>query len=66
MLKIYFTSEDIARTRVARAVDPLWELVQSLHILRGQLDSALSDWRRSTTERLGQIGDHAGLRLLLA
>ncbi|QQQ78008.1 helix-turn-helix transcriptional regulator [Saccharothrix sp. 6-C] len=29
MLKIYFTSADLARTNVAPAVDPLWEIVLS-------------------------------------
>ena len=34
MLRIHFTSEDLARTRVASAPDPLWELALSTHVLR--------------------------------
>ncbi|MEK8108038.1 hypothetical protein NKG94_29175 [Micromonospora sp. M12] len=34
MLKIHFSGEDILRTRVAPAADPVWELVLSLHALR--------------------------------
>jgi DNA-binding transcriptional ArsR family regulator len=34
VLRIHFTSEDLARTRVASAPDPLWELALSTHVLR--------------------------------
>ncbi|GIG61086.1 transcriptional regulator [Longispora fulva] len=53
MLRIYFTSEDIARTRLAAAPDPLWELVLSVHMLRGQRgDLLFGDWRRATCDRI--------------
>ena len=35
MLTIHFSQEDILRTRVAPAADPVWELVLSLHLLQG-------------------------------
>ncbi len=53
MLKIHFTGEDILRTRVAPAPDPLWELVLSLHLLQGRSrDPLMSTWRRSVARRL--------------
>jgi DNA-binding transcriptional ArsR family regulator len=67
MLRIYFTSEDIARTRMASVHDPLWELVLSVHMLRGQRGDLLyTDWRRSTANilRSAQIG--SGVSLLSA
>ncbi|WP_433390215.1 ArsR/SmtB family transcription factor [Micromonospora sp. KLBMP9576] len=67
MLKIYFSAEDILRTRVAPAADPMWELVLSLHLLPGRgRDPLLSGWRRSVTRGLREGRDSAGLRLLLA
>jgi DNA-binding transcriptional ArsR family regulator len=67
MLRIFFTSEDIARTRIAPAADPLWELVMSLHMLRPQPgDLLFKGWRRTTATALRQarLGHH--FRLLLA
>jgi len=47
MLKIFFTSEDIARTRLAPTADPLWEMVLSAHMLRPQRgDLLFRTWRR--------------------
>jgi hypothetical protein len=67
MLKIYFSAEDILRTRVAPAADPVWELVLSLHLLPGRgRDPLLAGWRRSVTRGLRQGRGSAGLRLLLA
>jgi len=55
MLRIYFTAEDIARTRLATAPDPLWELVLSVQMLRGQRgDLLFSGWRRQTATALRQ------------
>ncbi|MGK5522871.1 ArsR/SmtB family transcription factor [Micromonospora sp. URMC 107] len=66
MLKIYFSAEDILRTRVAPAADPVWELVLSLHLLPGRgRDPLLAGWRRSVTRGLREGSGSAGLRLLL-
>ncbi|MEW2383154.1 helix-turn-helix domain-containing protein [Micromonospora sp. NPDC047707] len=67
MLRIYFTGEDILRTRVAPAPDPLWELVLSLHLLQGRSrDPLMSTWRRSVTRRLSQDTAADQMRLLFA
>ncbi|MEU6073195.1 winged helix-turn-helix domain-containing protein [Micromonospora sp. NPDC047074] len=67
MLKIYFSAEDILRTRVAPAADPMWELVLSLHLLpdRGG-DPLLAGWRRDVTRVLRAGGGSADLKLLMA
>ncbi|MER7415250.1 winged helix-turn-helix domain-containing protein [Micromonospora peucetia] len=66
MLKIYFSAEDILRTRVAPAADPVWELVLSLHLLPGRgRDPLLAGWRQSVTRGLREGSGSAGLRLLL-
>ncbi|RIV34475.1 ArsR/SmtB family transcription factor [Micromonospora radicis] len=67
MLKIHFSGEDILRTRVAPAANPVWEVVLSLHLLpeRGR-DPLLSGWRREVMRDLRRQEDAAGLRLLLA
>lgn len=64
MLRIYFTGEDIARTRIALTHDPLWELVLSVHMLRGQRgDLLFTDWRRMTATSLrnAQVGGGVGI-----
>ncbi|GAA3598798.1 winged helix-turn-helix domain-containing protein [Nonomuraea rosea] len=67
MLRIYFTSDDIARTRIAAGPDPLWELVLSLQMLRPQRgDLLFTSWRKEGSRavrhaRLGEV-----LALLLA
>jgi DNA-binding transcriptional ArsR family regulator len=67
MLRIYFTGEDIARTRIAMTHDPLWELVLSIHMLRGQSgDLLFTDWRRSTAAALRKAQVGAGFGLLSA
>ncbi|MFG3421118.1 transcriptional regulator [Micromonospora sp. NPDC049460] len=67
MLKIYFSAEDILRTRVAPAADPVWELILSLHLLPGRgRDPLLAGWRRSVTRALRQGIGSPGLRLLLS
>jgi DNA-binding transcriptional ArsR family regulator len=66
MLRIYFTAEDIARTRLATAPDPLWELVLSVQMLRGQRgDLLFSRWRRETAAALRHHSFGADLRLLM-
>ncbi len=47
MLRIHFTTEDLARVRVAAGPEPLWEILLSLHMLQ-QRDGALvfGHWRQ--------------------
>ncbi|RKN43360.1 ArsR/SmtB family transcription factor [Micromonospora endolithica] len=67
MLKIHFTAEDILRTRVAPAADPVWELVLSLHLLPGRSrDPLLAGWRRGVTRGLRAQSRSPGMRLLMA
>ncbi|MEV4118296.1 winged helix-turn-helix domain-containing protein [Micromonospora sp. NPDC049645] len=67
MLKIHFSGEDILRTRVAPAADPVWELVLSLHVLRGRTrDPLTANWRRSVARDLRQDAASEQLRLLFA
>ncbi|MFI7280709.1 ArsR/SmtB family transcription factor [Micromonospora chersina] len=47
MLRIHFTAVDLARTRIARAPDPLWESMLSMHWLRTRCpDPVLAGWRQ--------------------
>ncbi|WP_410809699.1 winged helix-turn-helix domain-containing protein [Micromonospora sp. 067-2] len=67
MLKIHFSDEDILRTRVAPAADPVWELVLSLHVLQGRnRDPLLLNWRRTVSRELRQDAASDELRLLFA
>ncbi|MYR20667.1 transcriptional regulator, partial [Streptomyces sp. SID6137] len=51
MLKIRFTEQDLARTRIAPAADMSCELVLSLHMLATRRsESGLGQWR----EQLGR------------
>ena len=72
MLRILFSSEDLARTRVAPAPDPVWELVLSLHLLQdggrgahaGGGVAAIGGWRRTIQEELRRDGRLARMQLL--
>lgn len=67
MLRIIFSSEDIARTRVAPAADPVWESVLSLHQLHGDShDMLTAGWRSGVGARLRRHRDAHWLRLLLS
>ncbi|MFF4876471.1 winged helix-turn-helix domain-containing protein [Micromonospora sp. NPDC000668] len=67
MLKIHFSGEDILRTRVAPAADPVWESVLSLHVLQGRTrDPLTSNWRRTVARHLRQDVASDQLRLLFA
>ena len=67
MLRIFFTHEDLARTRVATACDPLWEIVFSLHRLQGRPGRwAYSGWIRGVRERLAETGHDRIVRSMLA
>ncbi|GLZ76165.1 hypothetical protein Afil01_09720 [Actinorhabdospora filicis] len=66
MLRIHFTGEDLARTRLASSADPLWELVLAVDMLRGQRgDLFFTDWRRRTAEALRRGPMARELRLWL-
>ncbi|MFD9906255.1 ArsR/SmtB family transcription factor [Streptomyces sp. NPDC059063] len=53
MLRIYFTTEDIARLRVAAAPDPLWEITNSFQILITRANPLVfGEWRRLVRARL--------------
>ncbi|MFF5177544.1 ArsR/SmtB family transcription factor [Micromonospora sp. NPDC000316] len=67
MLRIYFSGEDILRTRVAPTADPVWELILSLHLLQGRdRDPLTLMWRRAVTRDLRQDAASDQLRLLFA
>ncbi|MCP2322555.1 DNA-binding transcriptional ArsR family regulator [Hamadaea flava] len=67
MLRIYFTSADIARVRLAPTADPLWELILSIHMLRGQPgDLLFTGWRRATASALRNAGLSPAMSLLSA
>ena len=67
MLRIFFSSEDIARTRVASAADPVWELILSLHLLQGRThDPVMSGWRRDVYRSLRRDTVSSQQRLLFA
>jgi DNA-binding transcriptional ArsR family regulator len=67
MLRIAFNADDVARTKIAAAPDPLWELVLSLHMLRGQRgDLLFGPWRRSTAAAVRRAGLGARMRVLNA
>ncbi|HEX5595798.1 MAG TPA: winged helix-turn-helix domain-containing protein [Micromonosporaceae bacterium] len=68
MLRIFFSSDDVARTRVAPAADPVWELILSLHLLRGRTrDPVMTGWRREVAAglRRDSAADRMGLLLAL-
>src|SRR3954454_22238296 len=53
MLRIHFTGEDLIRTRVAAAPDPLWELALSMHVLRVKGgDPMMAGWKRDVAQAL--------------
>ena len=65
VLRIYFTGEDLARVRIAPGVDPLWEVVLALQMLRPQRGDALfSGWRREVTAAVRESVSGPMLRLL--
>src|SRR5438093_1495118 len=67
MLRVPFTSEDIARIRLAPRFDPLWELILAVHMLRRQPgDLLFHPWRRQVRDALHRTGLGERLNLLLA
>ncbi|MEV3859078.1 helix-turn-helix domain-containing protein [Streptomyces sp. NPDC050095] len=66
MLRIHFTDADLARTRIATAPDPLWEISASLHRLQSRQGRwAYAHWHRDTRTRLQTTGFARTLRTLL-
>ncbi|WP_084957911.1 ArsR/SmtB family transcription factor [Thermoactinospora rubra] len=67
MLRIHFTSEDLARTRIAKTADPLWEIALSMYRLAGRRGgSAFAAWRSRTRHDLARTGNTATVRRVLA
>ncbi|MEJ3741910.1 winged helix-turn-helix domain-containing protein [Actinomycetes bacterium KLBMP 9797] len=67
MLRIVFTNDDIARTRVAPGADPVWETVLSLHVLRNRVrEPTLARWGQDARGRLRRDGGAASMRLFFA
>lgn len=67
MLRIIFSGEDIARTRVAPTADPVWELILSLHLIQGSTrEPVMSGWRRDVSAGLRRESAPGQLRLLFA
>lgn len=57
ILRIVFTSDDLARVRIAPRVDPLWEMAMSLYRLQGRDgNAALRGWRRKVRADLMETG----------
>lgn len=62
-LRIHFTEVDLARTRVATGVDPLWELAASLHRLQSRRGRwAYAEWYRGTRVTVRRHGLEKALR----
>lgn len=65
MLRIVFSRDDVARTRLASAPDPLWEVVLSLHMLQGTHgDRQFGAWRRAVYRDLRAAGLGRRVRFL--
>jgi DNA-binding transcriptional ArsR family regulator len=57
MLRIHFTSADLARVRLAPEPDPLWELCLSIHQLRSRrCEATLTEWRTAVCDALRPAG----------
>ncbi|MFF8373174.1 ArsR/SmtB family transcription factor [Streptomyces lydicus] len=54
-VRIHFSLEDLARTHIAERLDPLWEVLLSLHLLQNRDGAAtFARWRRHTLPRLDE------------
>jgi DNA-binding transcriptional ArsR family regulator len=52
-LTIHFTAEDLARVRVVRGPDPMWEMLLSLHLLQsGDGAVVFGPWKKRVRRRL--------------
>jgi len=66
LLTLHFTSDDIARTRIAPRPDPLWELVLAVQMLRPQRgDLLFGKWRQDALSALRKANLGKPLHLLL-
>ncbi|MGY0021341.1 helix-turn-helix domain-containing protein [Streptomyces sp. cg35] len=66
MLRFHFSAEDLARTRVAAAPHPLWEIAGSLHRFQTPAGRwAYAYWYRTARERLRAAGLESAVRQLL-
>jgi DNA-binding transcriptional ArsR family regulator len=66
MLRIHFTADDLAKTRIAAAPDPLWEIACSLHRLQTRQGRwAYADWYQATRTKLADTGLDRVVRGLL-
>ena len=53
MLRVHFTTDDVARVRVSFAPDPLWEIANSVQILTSRADPLVyGPWQRLVVPRL--------------
>ncbi|MFJ8560960.1 ArsR family transcriptional regulator [Streptomyces microflavus] len=66
MLRIHFTDADLARTRIATAPDPVWEIAVSLHRLQSRKGRwAYAGWYREARRQLREKGLERALRGVL-
>ncbi|MEV8412767.1 ArsR family transcriptional regulator [Streptomyces niveus] len=66
MLRIHFTDVDLARTRLASAPDPLFEIAASLHRFQSRRGRcAYAGWCRDSRVRLREAGLERALRSIL-
>ncbi|MBB2937051.1 hypothetical protein FHX82_004115 [Amycolatopsis bartoniae] len=64
-LRMHFTADDLARTRIVAEPHPMWELVLSLHKARlSRPRSRYADWREFSLPRLGSPAHRRHLDLL--
>ncbi|MGP3955894.1 ArsR/SmtB family transcription factor [Nonomuraea sp. 3N208] len=67
MLRIHFTSEDLVRTRIVPAADPLWEVALSICRLAGRRGrTAFAAWRDQARHDLANTEALATVRRVLA
>ncbi|WP_431898483.1 ArsR/SmtB family transcription factor [Nonomuraea sp. bgisy101] len=67
MLRIHFTGEDLARTRIAPAADPLWEIALSMYRLAGRRGrAAFAAWRHRARADLARLDGLASVRQVLS
>lgn len=65
MLRIRFTSADLGRLRIATTVDPLWEIIGSIHVLQSpRISTVFQDWVADARVRLQHPTAAAAARLL--
>ena len=55
MLRIHFSAADLVRTRVETRLDPMWELVLSVHQV-ARPAAYFGGWNRLARQRLGETG----------